>query len=71
MIIVLLKLRISIDIEIVDLVDDKDVVYGLHARYKRYMREQMNSLLKSLTTTCEGLGMLHYASNKSNFSSEE
>ena len=28
----------------------------------------MNSLSKSLTTTCEVLGMLHYASNKSTVS---
>ena len=31
----------------------------------------MNRLQKSLTTTFEGLGMLHYASNKSTVSLEE
>ena len=31
----------------------------------------MNMLLKSLTTTCEGIGMIHYVSNKSTISFSE
>ena len=42
----------------------KDVVDGLNARDKKYLREQMNRLSKHLTTTCEFLVMLHYDSNK-------
>ena len=41
---------------------EKDVVDVLNAKDKRYLRQK--NLSKIITTTCEGLGMLHYSSNK-------
>ena len=37
----------------------KDVVDDLIATDEIYPRERINRLSKHLTTTCEGLGMLH------------
>ena len=50
----------------------KDVVDDLIATDEIYLRERMNRLSKHLTTTCEGLGLLHSDSNTStiNFSKQ-
>ena len=60
---VLLPLNIKMDRAISAPCNWKDVIYGINSRDKCYLTEIMNRLLKSLTTNCEGFGMLHYASN--------
>ena len=47
---------------------EKYVVDGLNKIDKSYRREKLNRLSKSITTTCEGLGMLNYAYTKSTVS---
>ena len=42
----------------------EDFFNGLNAINKRYLRKQINRLLKHLTATFDVLGMLNYASNK-------
>ena len=42
----------------------KDILYGPNAIHKRYMREKINRLSKNITTTFEGLEMLHFTCNK-------
>ena len=38
---------------------------GINERYRRYLRKQMNGFSEHITKTCEDIGMLHSASNKS------
>ena len=49
----------------------KGFVDGINERDKSYLRKHMDMLSKSLNTTFEGLGTLHYASNKSTVGFEE
>ena len=50
---------------------EKDVIDFLKARDKIYLRGRLNILSKRITTNCEGLYMLHSASNTSAVSFEE
>ena len=43
----------------------KYVIDVINTGDKKYLKEQINRLLKIIPTTCEGLGMLHSSSNKS------
>ena len=63
MTIVPITLDISMGIETGKPGHGKDVVDDLIETYEIYLRERMNRLSKNLTTTCEGLGMLHSDSN--------
>ena len=38
----------------------KYVVDGLNTRYKSHLRGKINIISNNITTTCDGLGMLHY-----------
>ena len=60
-----LTLKISIDRSIVAPVHWGNVLDGISARYKRYLRGEINRLLIILTTPFKVIGMLHSDSNKS------
>ena len=53
------------DIEIGYRGHGKDVVDGINYINKSHLRKHMNRSSKSLTRTCESLGMIHSAYNKS------
>ena len=49
----------------------KYVVDVINSSNKRYLREQMNRLTNNITTTFEGIGILHSASIRSTISFED
>ena len=63
--IVSLTLKISTDKEIGEPGNGGNYLDGLNERDKMYLRQQMNGFSDNITKTCEGIGMLHSASNKS------
>ena len=60
-----LTLKIIIYIAIVSPYHGKDIVDSLNAIDGFYLGRGMNRLSKMLNTNCEGLCMLHFATNKS------
>ena len=60
---VLLRLNIITDRAIGAPCHGKFIVGGPNTIYQRYLRERMNSVLKNITTTGQGLSIIKYASN--------